>query len=81
MSAGLRVSGSSSCGEALCVRRAALTPSKKKFKKKGGKDSSTIDFALKDLNNMSRNDCIAVVVKSLHWNLELKPGFVRLHTR
>jgi len=23
----------------------------------------------------------AVVVKSLHWNLELKPGFVRPHTR
>jgi hypothetical protein len=30
---------------------------------------------------LSRSDRIAVVVKSLHWNLELKPGFVRPHTR
>jgi hypothetical protein len=30
---------------------------------------------------MLQSDRIVVVVKSLHWNLELKPGFVRLHTR
>jgi hypothetical protein len=30
---------------------------------------------------VSRSDRIIVVVKSLHWNLELKPGFVRPHTR
>jgi len=38
-------------------------------------------FDVMSLAILLRSDRIAVVVKSLHWNLELKPGFVRPHTR